>query len=356
MEMITGTPYAKPTFTFNDRPLNEQLRLHADCAKEADAYRLASAEPSAPVFLVAPEYTYCAHPRNHLGDVTHRFLPHNTKKVVLKRMADLSSRYPKVAFIFSVAWLKEPDPSNQFTEGRNTTYVYYGGEKIHSQHKNGDAGELLPGDVADGVRYREPKLNALSLKKPPSGIDGVFMVEGRPFGIETCCDFGCRLPFSLASAKKLSTQRSSLEGQFLISSTLDHTSVAEKSKKLGVEVFHSDYFFHADGRRDLWPSSFWNRDHFSKNLMGGYSVRRKPRGVSSCLEELPKHSLGNSDIQLSCYSVPKDQSPESSSGVDGEPLGVSASNDTFGGVVSKLKTWSGALLGGLLPFVLRRRR
>ena len=82
MDIITGTPFAEPAHTFNDLPLPKQFALHEKYAQEADIYRRTTSNPEAPVFLIAPEYTYSAHPRDENGDVTHRFLQNDIKKHV----------------------------------------------------------------------------------------------------------------------------------------------------------------------------------------------------------------------------------------------------------------------------------
>ena len=226
LQLITGTPFAEPQQTFNDLSLEEQFTRLQGYAQKADAYRATTTDPNAPVFLIAPEYTFAAHPRDTLGDVTHRFLPNATKKQVLETARKLSQSFPKVVFIFSISWLKDTPGSDGTTEGRNTTYVYYKGEKIFSQHKNGDAGELLPGDTNSGVRYRDWGSPVSTAKAQRQPVDAVFMVEGKPFGIETCCDFGCRLPFSVGQPQSSPQAVEKLEGQFLISATIDHTQTA----------------------------------------------------------------------------------------------------------------------------------
>ena len=303
MHLITGTPYAVPRDTFNDLTLTRQFAIHRECAKEAEAYRRSTRDPSAPVFLLAPEYTYCAHPRDINGDVTHRFLSNDLKKKVLKTMRNLSENYSHVVFIFSISWLKRQPASDGTTEGRNTTYVYYKGRKIFSQHKDGDAGELLPGDQSDGVRYRAYGSPASAAKVQRQPVDGVFMVDGHRFGIETCCDFGCRLPFSLADENGPGKHTKKLAGQFLISSTLDHTQTAKDSKKFDIEVFQSDYFFHADGRKDLWEPPAWASDHFSKHLMGGFKVKTDPKSNERVLKPISQGPRGNRAPELSHYSV-----------------------------------------------------
>ena len=281
MDIITGTPFAEPRNTFNDLPLAKQFLLHKQFAQKADDERIESKSPKSPVFLIAPEYTYTAHPRDADGNVTHRFLPNHLKKHVLSTIKVLSEKYPKVVFIFSIAWAKRITSSDAKTEGRNTTYVYYNGRKVFSQHKNGDAGELLPGDIKSGIRYRNIGDPISQTKKMRQPIDGVFTIEGKPFGIETCCDFGCRLPNSLAAASSLPIEPRKLAGQFLISSTINHTQSAKDAAKLGINIFRSDWFFHNDGRKDLWQTQEFSHSHFSEHFMGGFKVHKGPKGIGT---------------------------------------------------------------------------
>ena len=182
-------------------------------------------------------------------------------------------------------------------------YIYYKGQNIFSPHKNGDAGELLPGDRADGVRYRASGSAASAIKVKRQPVDGVFMVDGHRFGIETCCDFGCRLPLSLSEPDGSQKATEKLTGQFLISSTIDHTQTAKNSKMLDIQVFQSDYFFHADGRKDLWEPPAWASDHFSTHLMGGFKAITSPESKHRILEPIPQGPHSKPTQELSCYSV-----------------------------------------------------
>jgi hypothetical protein len=94
-----------------------------------------------------------------------------------------------------------------------------------------------------------------------------------------------------------------LEGQFLISATIDHTQTATDSQRLGIDVYHSDYFFHADGRKDLWEPPVWSADHFSKHMMGAFNVTFDPARQKKVLTPLQKQPVCRPVPELSCYSV-----------------------------------------------------